>query len=251
MVSQGAPDAGVTAALFGAASLFMAFEGFQLLAYDYDDIEQPKKTLPRAVISAILVVIAVYVLVALGTAMLIGAGAIIDHEEVALAIAGNEAFCTTGLVLVTVAAAFSTGSAINSTLFSTARLAREVARDGELPAALEHENDAGVPDRAIIGLGAMAAVLAAVGGLATLVEAASLAFLFTFAVVCALAFRGRAGHRLLTGFGALSASAAVIALMVRLVRTDPWAIAFLGAVVLAAVFGRPWLLKHMRSEPRR
>ena len=41
MLSQGVPDAGIGAGLFGAASVFMAYEGFQLLTYDYMDIEIP------------------------------------------------------------------------------------------------------------------------------------------------------------------------------------------------------------------
>ena len=247
MLSRGVPDFGIGAALFGAASVFMAYEGFQLLAYDYEDIETPRKTLPRAVLSAIAVVIVVYVAVALGTAMLIGADQVASHKEVALALAGQRALGTAGLVLVTVAAAFSTGSAINSTLFATARLAHLVAEDGELPAALEHKNRAGVPDRAVVGLGILAAVLAVVGTLTTLVEAASLAFLFTFAIVCGLAFRQRVGLRVVTGFGALAGAAASVALVVRLVRTDPLALAFLVLVVLVAVFGRPVLLRHVRT----
>ena len=66
-LSQGVPDASLLAALFGAASVFMAYEGFQLLTYDYEDIDNPKRTLPRAVLSAIIVVILIYVMVALGT----------------------------------------------------------------------------------------------------------------------------------------------------------------------------------------
>lgn len=250
MLSQGVPDAGVGAALFGAASVFMAYEGFQLLTYDYKDIDTPQKTLPRAVLSAIIVVIVVYVVVALGTAMLIGADQVVQHKEVALAIAGRQALGTFGLVVVTIAAAFSTGSAINATLFATARLTYRVAEDGELPAALDHKNTKDIPDRAVIGLGTAAAVLAAVGTLTTLVEAASLAFLFTFAVVCGLAFRQRAGLRVATGFGALAAAAASIALFIRLIQTDPLALAFLGLLVLIALFGRPMLLRHMKTESR-
>ncbi len=248
MLSQGVPDAGIGAALFGAASVFMAYEGFQLLTYDYDDISNPRKTLPRAVLSAIAVVIVVYVIVALGTAMLIGADQVVKHKEVALAIAGRQAFGTVGLIVVTIAAAFSTGSAINSTLFATARLAYTVAEDGELPAALDHKNAAGIPDRAVIGLGTVAAALAAVGTLTTLVEAASLTFLFTFAVVCGLAFLKRAGLRIITGAGALAAAAASVALVVRLIETDPLAILFLGLLILIAVFARPFLLRHVRTE---
>lgn len=250
LLSQGVPNAGIGAALFGAASIFMAYEGFQLLTYDYEDIDQPNKTLPRAVLSAIAVVIVVYVIVAVGTAMLIGADSLVQHKEVALAIAGQQVFGTTGLVVVTIAAAFSTGSAINATLFATARLAYRVAIHGELPAALDHKNSADIPDRAVIGLGAAAAVLAALGSLTTLVEAASLAFLFTFMVVCGLAFRQRAGLRLVTGFGALAAASAAVALVVRLLETDPLALGFLSLLVLAVLFGRPALLRHMKTKHR-
>lgn len=248
MLSRGVPDAGIGAALFGAASVFMAYEGFQLLTYDYEDIDAPQKTLFRAVLSAIVVVIAVYVVVALGTTMLIGADQVVQHKEVALAIAGRQAFGTIGLVVVTIAAAFSTGSAINATLFATARLAHLVAENGELPAALHHKNGAGVPDRAVIGLGAVAAVLAAVGNLTTLVEAASLAFLFTFAIVGGLAFRQRAGLRFVTAAGALAAGAAAIALIIRLIRTDPLAIVLLALLVLVAWFGRPMLLRRVKTK---
>ncbi|QQR88988.1 MAG: amino acid permease [Myxococcales bacterium] len=188
MLSKGVPDSGIGAALFGAASIFMAYEGFQLLTYDYDDIADPKKTLPRAVLSAIALVAIVYVIVALGTAMLIGADQVVEHKEVALAIAGRKVLGTAGLIGVTVAAAFSTGSAINATLFATARLAYTVAEDGELPAFVDHKNKNGIPDRAVIAFGGLAALLVTFGTLTTLVEAASLAFLFTFTVVAALAF---------------------------------------------------------------
>ncbi len=251
MLSQSVPDAGIGAALFGAASVFMAYEGFQLLTYNYKDIDNPQKTLPRALLSAIAVVIVVYVIVALGTVMLIGADQVVQHKEVALAIAGQKAFGTVGLIIVTIAAAFSTGSAINATLFATARLTSRVAEDGELPAALVHKNAVGIPDRAVILLGTAAAVLAAVGTLTSLVEAASLAFLFTFAVVCGLAFLQQAGLRVITGFGALAGTAASVALIIRLIATDPLALVFLGLLVLIAIFGRPVLLRHVKIKNRR
>ena len=246
MLSRGAPDAGPVLALFGAASVFMAYEGFQLLTYDYEDIRTPDHTLPRAVLSSIVVVIGVYVMVALGTTMLIGADQVIEHEEVALAIAGEEAMGLAGLVIVTIGAAFSTGSAINSTLFATARLTHKVAKDGELPGFLAQRNDAGVPGKAVVVLGALAAVLAATGTLGRLVEAASLAFLFTFTAVCALAFMCRAGSRVITGASTIVALAATVALIIRLLWHDPLPLALLAGLAAIAVFGRPVLLRHLR-----
>ena len=248
MMARGAPDAGLATALFGAAAVFMAYEGFQLLAYDYEDIANPNRTLPRAVLSAIAVVIVVYVMVAVGTPMLIGADGVINNQEVALALAGEKALGTTGLVIVTVAAAFSTGSAINSTLFATARLAREVTRKGQLPESVDHENRFGIPDRAVITLGVLAAAFAAIGTLSGLVEAASLAFLCTFSIVCALAFRARAGWRIVTGGGALASAAAALALVDRLWRTTPIALVLFGIQLLIAVFARPWLLRHAKTR---
>jgi amino acid transporter len=242
-LSAGTSGTGISAAIFGAAAVFMAYEGFQLLAYDYDEIDDPGKTLPRALLSAIGVVIFVYVIVAVGVAMLIGAGKVVENEEVALAIAGKQALGTTGLIVVTIAAAFSTGSAINSTLFATARLAKTVADHNELPSALAHQNSNDIPDRAVIGLGLFSAIFAVFGNLSSLVEAASLTFLFTFAVVNALAWLQNAGHRWITGAGSLLASAATVTLIIRLFHQQPWSLAVLAAVVMAAVFLRPYLLQ--------
>jgi amino acid transporter len=248
LLSQGVTDAGPAAALLGAASVFMAYEGFQLLTYDYDDIDQPRRVLPRAVLSAIVVVIGVYVVVALGTPMLVGADVVVEQQEVALAVAGEEAAGIFGLVLVTVAAAFSTGSAINATLFATARLTHIVAKAGELPAWVDHLNDDGIPDRAVVLLGASSALLAAIGSLATLVEAASLAFLGTFAVVGALAFQENIGHRALTMAGAVGAAAATVGLAWRLATTEPIVLAAFGVLVFAAVALRPILLARVETE---
>ncbi len=102
----------------------------------------------------------------------------------------------------------------------------------------------------VAGLGAAAAVLAAVGTLTTLVEAASLTFLFTFVVVCGLAFYQGTGARVITGFGVLAGATASVVLIVRLITTNPLALAFLGLLVLVALFGRPILLRHVKTESR-
>jgi hypothetical protein len=81
-----------------------------------------------------------------------------------------------------------------------------------------------------------------------LVEAASLAFLFTFAVVCGLAFRQHAGARWITAFGAAAGSAAIVALVIRLVEQDPLSLVSFGALVLVAMVGRPWILRHMDRD---
>ena len=55
----------------GAASIFVAYEGFELLSYDYDDIDTPERTLPRALYLSIAAVVVIYVVVTLGSQMLV------------------------------------------------------------------------------------------------------------------------------------------------------------------------------------
>jgi hypothetical protein len=88
------------------------------------------------------------------------------------------------------------------------------------------------------------------GDLSSLVEAASLTFLFTFATVNYLAWRERAGQRLFTAAGALLASAATIALTIRLAQHQPGSLAALACATLIAIFGRPYILKWA-SDPAR
>ncbi|WP_276499580.1 APC family permease [Pontibacter litorisediminis] len=235
------------AAIVGAATIFMAYEGFQLLSYDYDDINNPQKTLPRATIAAVLSVIVIYVLVALGATMLVGAQTVVQQKEVALAVAGKQALGTTGLVLVTVAAAFSTSSAINATLFSTGRLMETVARKKGLPQAFAIENSAQIPFYAILIIAGLSAALAAVGSLGALVDAASLIFLITFGTVNFIAFQQKVKYRLLCLAGAAGCLVAILVSAYEQIQTKPVPLLVIVSLILLALLGRPYVLKRMKQ----
>ncbi len=230
-------------ALVGAATLFMAYEGFQLLSYDYDAINNPAKTLPRATISAVLAVIVVYVLVTYGATMLVGAKALIDKQEVALSIAGKKALGTTGLILVTIAAAFSTGSAVNATLFSTGKLMGGVAKHRDLPDKLSEVNKSSMPAYAIISIAAVAAVLAVIGSLGELVHAASLIFLLTFGVVNYLAFRKNISYKWFSLAGAVASVLAIGVSIWQQIHENPVPLSIMVGLIILTFVGRPYLIK--------
>ncbi len=203
---------GLLGIVIGAASVFMAYEGFELLAYDYDEMEDRKALMGRIMPWAIGSAALIYVLVALAVPMLTGTKAVIEDGEIALANAGQAALGTPGLIAVTVAAALSTVSAINATLFSSARLAREVARNNDLPSRFAKRNDEGAPWLAVLLIAAMSLTLAVLGGLSGLVSAASLVFLVVFCALNALAFQEGIGKRWITLPGALGSFAALVLL---------------------------------------
>lgn len=220
LVADPLQPVGWTGALIGMGVVFMAYEGFQLLSYDYDEIEDAPRTIARAMPSAILVTMATYVLVALGAAMLAGAPEIVAREEVALAIAGREALGLTGFVAVSIAATFSAASAINATVFATARLARSAAQDGEMPPIFARCGPNGVPWAGTLLISAVAMVLVVIGGLEVLVEVASLIFLCVFALVNWIAVYRDIGQRwiAIVGLGgSISGAAMLLLYLLRLV----------------------------------
>jgi amino acid transporter len=236
-----------TTAIIGAATIFMAYEGFQLLSYDYEDIKNPTKTLPRATISAVIAVIFIYILVALGSTMLVGADTLIQEKEVALSIAGKQAFGITGLVLVTVAAALSTGSAINATLFSTGRLMETVAKKKDLPHLCVKENNAKIPYYAIIIMAGLAAVIATIGSLSTLVDAASLIFLITFSFVNYISYQQKMKYRILSLIGSIACLIAIILSSYEQFQNRPIPLIILLVLITLVLISRPFILRKMNN----
>jgi amino acid transporter len=236
------------AAIIGAATIFMAYEGFQLLSYDYEDIKNPEKTLPMATIYAVIAVIFIYILVTIGATMLVGAETLIQKKEVALSIAGKQAFGITGLILVTIAAAFSTGSAINATLFSSARLIETVAKKKDLPNFLIKENQANIPYYAILIIAGLSAILATIGSLSTLVDAASLIFLITFTIVNYISWQQRIKYRFISLLGSIACLIAILVSTYKQIQVHPLPIIIIIILIFLALVGRPYILKKMNKE---
>ncbi|GAA4310219.1 hypothetical protein GCM10023115_34630 [Pontixanthobacter gangjinensis] len=238
----------VWSSLFGGAAIFMAYEGFQLLTYEYDKIDKPEKSFMPTLMSAVIFVVLLYATVALGATMLGGATSMISFKEIALSIAAETAFGKTGLIVMTVAAGFATAAAINSTLFSTANLAKRIASQNELPSWFDHTNKKDVPDRSIILIGILAGVLAIIGSLSSLVEAASLAFLFTFGIVNWIAYRESDKRKWIPMTGIIIGILVGLALIFRLVISKPIALAGILGLVLLIILGRPYLLRKREQN---
>ncbi len=233
-------------AVIGAATIFMAYEGFQLLSYDYDDLKNPNKTLPSATFWAVIAVIFIYVLVTLGSTMLVGAETLIKKKEIALSVAGQKAMGTAGLIIVTIAAAFSTASAINATLFSTARLMESVAEKKDLPQVFVKENKQNIPYYALIAISGFAILLSVLGSLGSLVDAASIIFLFTFGVVNFIAYKERIKWYGLSLLAAIGCGVAILTDIIVNFSRIPFAISGLVVFSVLLFVLRPYILRKIQ-----
>ncbi|MFB6085375.1 MAG: APC family permease [Halodesulfurarchaeum sp.] len=219
--------------LIAAAISFVAFEGWELLLFDQDSIRDPEATVRKAVYISIAVATGLYVLVAVVTTNLVSTQVIQQHSETALAVAAQPFLGHLGFVLISLAALFSTGSAINATLFSSARLSKQLVSEDFLPNQLRGNGD-GEPVRALLVLGALTAVFTFFGSLDGITSFASLSFITIFGAVSYLAYRERTSLRstVIPLVGTVGAIATVLALLWHLYAAER---GVFGTVVVIAV----------------
>jgi amino acid transporter len=239
---------GLLGVFLSAAVIFVAFEGFELVPYDYDDIAEPRRTVPRALYLSVGIVTLVYVAVTIASQMLLPDGTIVAQKEVAFAVVGKEALGGFGLWAATVGAIFSTSSAINATLFSTARLVHDVSTAEELPARLARERK-GLPAGALIWLALLGAVFSLLPGITEIVSFGSLTFLIVFGLINLMHARHTATSgwdRRLAYLGGAACFAATAGLLYYLARFDRAGLALIGACAVAIAAARAVFLASRR-----
>lgn len=170
---------GMVSPVAAFAIIFVSYEGFQLLCYDYRDIKDVDWTLPKGMFIAILIAIAIYMAVSFMATLHLTPEQLIQHKETALATAVSNIPLLGGIgfVLVILSAIKSTSSGINATLFGASRLAHRIATENELPKIFSFRNHEGIPVYSLVIMGSLTALFSALGTLEQITEFGSVAFL--------------------------------------------------------------------------
>ncbi|MBK1853735.1 amino acid permease [Verrucomicrobiaceae bacterium 5K15] len=120
--------------LFSLAITFFAFEGFRVITNTAEDMPTPSKTLPKAMMTAILLVMVLYVAIAFAVFGNLPVGKVIAAKDFALAEAALPIFGKTGFTVVAITALIATASSINANLYAVTNVTYQLAKEGELPA---------------------------------------------------------------------------------------------------------------------
>jgi amino acid transporter len=128
---------GPLAMFTGAGVLFVGYEGFGLITNAAANMTKPRTELPRAIYGSVAIVILIYVLVAAGVVTAVPLHTLKGLGDSALAVAARPSLGTFGFRLVAIAALLSTASAVNATLFGSANVAYQIAKNGGLPPAFD------------------------------------------------------------------------------------------------------------------
>ena len=124
--------------VFSSVALtFFAFEGFRVITNTAEDMDNPEKTMLKAMMIAIIFVMFLYVAVTFAVFGNLPLSEIIKAQDYALAQAAKPAFGHIGFTIMAVAALISTASSINANLYAVTNVTYQMAKNGELPKVYE------------------------------------------------------------------------------------------------------------------
>ena len=172
VLGHGIPDI-----FLGAAIIFVAYEGFQLITNAVNETDNPDKNIPRGIYGSILVTGTVYFLLSVVAVGTLSYSQIVKAKEYALAAVAQPILGNWGVALIGIAALMATSSAINSTMFGACRMMAEMAEKDIMPSKLSIRNNRNVPIISLMILTFFSSVLTLLGSLNIIAEFSSMTFL--------------------------------------------------------------------------
>ncbi len=201
---------GLTGVFLAMGITYVAFEGFEVIVQAGEEVKDPKRTVPKAVLTAMVIVIPLYLLVSI---TLLGAidppdGASTTWQwlgqvkELGLARAASQVLPYGSLVIL-IGGLLSTMSALNATTFASTRVSFAMGRDRFLPSMFGriHQRNR-TPHVALAFTGSLILVMLVTLPLESVAASASFMFLLLFMMVnvSSVMIRKRFGNKLAYGY---------------------------------------------------
>ena len=180
---------GKSGVLIAMGFTYVGFEGFEVIGHAGEEAINPKKNIPKAILYAVILVVTTYIMVAFAAVIGIknqGMGVaewFSAHGTTGFADSIQMLFPLGGMFLVTLAAIFSSTSALNATLFSSARVSFAISRDGFLPPSLSKISKRKVPSIALFFSSIILLVVAVMLPVEDVAAAADIMFLLIFMLI--------------------------------------------------------------------
>ncbi len=118
---------------FAIGLTFFAYQGFSVITNTVEDMQNPKKTMMRAMFIAISLVAILYIVTSLAVLGNLSLSEVIQAKDYALAEAAKPIFGELGFKIMAATALLATASAINATLYAATEIGYTLAKEGDLP----------------------------------------------------------------------------------------------------------------------
>ncbi|WP_196894357.1 APC family permease [Aureivirga marina] len=228
----------------GGMVIFVAYEGFELIANAAPDIKNPKKNIPKAYYYSVILVILIYVIIATVTVGSLPFEAIENAKDYVLAEAARPTLGKAGFIAITIAALISTFSAINVSLYGSSRVSYEIAEEDELPKQFTKtlwKQPIGLMITTIATL-----IITNFLDIESISTAGSTGFLLIFAMVNYVCFRKYAefnGNRVISFLGFILCLAALFILINQQLKTNKT-----GVIVVLSIIGICFVLEWIYKK---
>jgi len=228
-----------------SAILFFAYTGYARIATIAEEVHDPRRTIPRAVGVTIGGAILLYLAVALVAVGAVGAAALAETAAPLYLAAASFPLGWVGTVIA-VAGVTAMLGVILSQLLGLSRMGFAMARRHDLPPFLAQVHPrSGVPGRAVLLIGSVAALVAATGTLRGAASAASFTILVYYAIANLAALRMPRGAKLVHDAVPAAGLVACVALALSLAGE----IVLAGLVLLAVGFLLRWVVRARAGAP--
>ncbi len=173
---------GISGIITGTALIFFAFTGFSRVTTISDEIVNPEKTIPRAIILSIIISSVLYILVAVA---LLGFKPYYDYSTssspLALAIKSlNDYYLT---ILISIGGITATAGVTLTGILGTSRVLFAMGRDDELPKKLSYIDKFSTPIIAITVSAILGILFLIFVSFGTIVEASNSAVLTSYIII--------------------------------------------------------------------
>jgi amino acid transporter len=205
----------MTGIIHASVIFFLSYMGFGLITNISENMDEPHKNVPKAIVISIFVVSIIYVGVALVAVGNLPIKALVVSQDNALAVAAEPFLGNFGFLLISIGALFSISSALNATLYGGANTAYSFAKEGELPEFFERKEWFGTTEGLYItaGLGLLFALLFNIGGIAAITSSV-FTVIYIFVLISHLKlFKEIGGNRFIVSMNLLIISIVFILLL--------------------------------------
>jgi amino acid transporter len=164
--------------------IIVSFTGFEKVSTISEEIKNPGRSLPKAIIGSVVIATIIYTLLLFVATGLVSP-AETDPQKGLLVEAASRAAGPTGEMIMMIAALLATLSSANAATMASSRIGYGMGRDRTLPSWFNYTHPKfSTPSHAILFAGGLGTLLAMTGQAATLAEISSAMFLVSYVLLC-------------------------------------------------------------------
>ena len=176
---------GIAGIISGAALVFFAFLGFDVVATTSEETVNPKKNVPLGIGVGMGLIIVLYTLVAIVTTGMVSYKDLAKQKDPSLATAFEMVGADWAAKIISFGIVIGLATVVMVLLLGLTRVVFAMSRDGLLPRSLSHTGKHGTPVRLQIAVGVVMALIAASCNVSILADMVNIGTLSAFIIVSA------------------------------------------------------------------